>query len=67
MNQLNCFIFISVYFKTCYSKNHVKKVARALKVIIWSLGSLMTSFVTKGAVNDDLFYSKVKFKGATKL
>ena len=30
MNQSNYFIYISVYFKTSYSKNHDKKVARAL-------------------------------------
>ena len=48
VNQSNFFIFIFGYFKTCYSKNHVKKVARSLEVIIWSLRFINAPFVAKG-------------------
>ena len=51
MNQSNCFIFISVYFKSSYSKNHVKKVSRVFEVIIWSLGWLMTPFIAEELEN----------------
>ena len=44
MNQSNCFIFISVYFKSSYSKDHVKKVSSVLEVIIWSLGMINDPF-----------------------
>ena len=49
MNQSNCFSFIWVYFQTSSSKNHVKKVTRALEVIIWIFG----------VINDPLCYERV--------
>ena len=60
MNQSNCFIFISVYFKTSYSKKHIKKVARALEVVIWSLVVINDLLCSKRDIEFKNYERKIK-------